>query len=84
LAGKECENSKTNRPQWNVGGELILKIDCENAQIEIAGEGAMKSKKTTHNSVVEASPYMNECFVPEIRDEFCALSNKREKNSRHN
>jgi|KBSMisStaDraftv2_1062788.scaffolds.fasta_scaffold249474_1 hypothetical protein len=44
----------------------------------------MKSEKPTHNSVVEASPYMNECFVPEIRDEFCALSNKREKNSRHN
>jgi hypothetical protein len=43
--------------------------------IEMAGGGgAKKSKKTSHNSIVEASLYRNECFVPEIRDEFHALN----------
>jgi hypothetical protein len=39
---------------------------------EVGGEGCDEIQKTTHNSVVEASPYTNECFVPEIRDEFRA------------
>jgi len=40
------------------------------------------SKKTTHNSVVEASLFANECFVPENRDEFHAHPDF--KKNRHN
>jgi hypothetical protein len=57
--------------------ELIRKIRCKNAQSRLGGRGARKLKKTTHNSVVEASPYRNECFVPERRHETHAKDRHR-------
>src|SRR5690242_16654423 len=36
------------------------------------GRGRWNLEKSTHNSVVEASMFANECFVPENRDEFRA------------
>src|SRR5689334_18341775 len=36
------------------------------------GEGLRNPRKSTHNSVVEASLYAKECFDPENRDEYRA------------
>src|SRR5689334_16147272 len=54
------------------------------------GRGLRNPRKSTHNSVVEASLYANECFDPENRDEYRAqaatfpIDGGRFKKTRHN
>jgi hypothetical protein len=70
------EERKNESAPWNSTAKLIRKIAFKNAQSRWQGEGC-DDKKATHNSVVEASLYRNESFVPEIRIEFRAQAGER-------
>jgi hypothetical protein len=61
------------------GCELIIKIDGELRNPDGGGGGSMKLKKTTHNSIVEASLYVNECLFQKCATNFCACYGADEK-----